>query len=483
MTLLTRFKEEVQKVRSAVEDFKANHVMASGAISKAIEYLPAPFDKFAGVIWDGLQKEDDGPDKMLEILNKIEQNSNESFDRIEADIKQILAASPTKKEIQELGEQIRSSNKSVLDVLGPKLDEILALSRTTVKTSQESLYVGKETLKEIKDLKDMVVAKALSSELKSRHSPFRRPLRRLDPVVFINRKECLEKISLFLDDPTTNLLYVFGLPGIGKSTLVRGAIELRRKGIPVVWVICEGLGAGQLLWEINDGLSLGVQTVLSREDVNLPEKIGAVLGTIRRPGIIVLDGVEVLLDANGRFEAQDTGDVMAALTQFEHKAKVLATTNRLPERASQGTAGVQTLEVRGLDEPSARELVRARAGTTFAKIDEISQSEAFARLEGHPLFIEMLASSLAELPPDQVRQGLLAATDIQEFMVNQVVGHLNEEELRVLRAGLVFRGAFAFDALSAVYRGLHEGVEPPLKAIQSLVRRAVLDVADEPQVA
>src|SRR5208282_3695477 len=89
------------------------------------------------------------------------------------------------------------------------------------------------------------------------HPKYRGPLlRRLDPVVFLNRGDTLASIAKFFADPTASVLYILGLPAIGKSTLVRGALELRRADTPAVWVPCEGLDAEQLLGEINAGLHL-----------------------------------------------------------------------------------------------------------------------------------------------------------------------------------------------------------------------------------
>src|SRR5687767_9757330 len=67
--------------------------------------------------------------------------------------------------------------------------------------------------------------------------PYRGPvLRQLDPLVFLNRADELDEIRQFLERGESPVLYVVGLPAIGKSTLVRGALELRREDVPVVWI-------------------------------------------------------------------------------------------------------------------------------------------------------------------------------------------------------------------------------------------------------
>jgi hypothetical protein len=51
------FKEKVIELRKKVEEFKDNQMMASEAISFALDSIPEPFGKFFGVVWSGLEKQ------------------------------------------------------------------------------------------------------------------------------------------------------------------------------------------------------------------------------------------------------------------------------------------------------------------------------------------------------------------------------------------------------------------------------------------
>ncbi|MCK7496709.1 MAG: hypothetical protein MZW92_41720 [Comamonadaceae bacterium] len=121
--------------------------------------------------------------------------------------------------------------------------------------------------------------------------------------MFINRAESLAEIARFFTDSTVSVLYLLGLPAIGKSTLVRGALELRRADTPAVWMTCEGLDAEQLLAEINAGLRLDARAILGDSHARLAKKIAAVLGTITNPSVLVFDGFETLLDARDKFSS------------------------------------------------------------------------------------------------------------------------------------------------------------------------------------
>ena len=128
MSVFESFKERVLEVRKAVEKFKDNHKMASEAISLAIDSMPGPFNKFLSVIWNGLERqqaEENSPAKLLEILEKLENNNEQIFSEIKTSISELIQLGAKTEDIQKLGEQIRISNESVIQNLKQILSEEL----------------------------------------------------------------------------------------------------------------------------------------------------------------------------------------------------------------------------------------------------------------------------------------------------------------------------------------------------------------------
>ena len=103
--------------------------MASEAISVVIDSMPEPFNKFSSVIWNGLEKqaegEADSSAKLLEILEKIENNTEQSFSEIKTNISELIQFGAKTEDIQKLGEQIRISNESVIQNLKEAFNEEL----------------------------------------------------------------------------------------------------------------------------------------------------------------------------------------------------------------------------------------------------------------------------------------------------------------------------------------------------------------------
>ena len=114
----------LESLMAKVEGFKNDHKGASAAIGGFISIMPTPFDKFCNVIWEGVEGEDDSADKMLAILERMSKSTEASFAIVREDISKLLTQKATKEDIQQIGEQIRTSTTPFYHVLGYKLDEI-----------------------------------------------------------------------------------------------------------------------------------------------------------------------------------------------------------------------------------------------------------------------------------------------------------------------------------------------------------------------
>jgi cell wall assembly regulator SMI1 len=143
LSVFELFKEKVLEVRKAVEGFKDNHKMASEAISLVIDSMPEPFNKFSSVIWNGLEKQAEGAaadssTKLLEILEKIENNTEQSFSEIKTNISELIQFGAKTEDIQKLGEQIRISNESAIQNLKQAFNEELKKASQRLEESFES---------------------------------------------------------------------------------------------------------------------------------------------------------------------------------------------------------------------------------------------------------------------------------------------------------------------------------------------------------
>lgn len=325
-------------------------------------------------------------------------------------------------------------------------------------------------------------AKELLSQLRGQARVYHGPLLpRLEPLVLGNRARELELIVEFCEGSEDSLLYVVGLPGMGKSTVARAAIELRKAETPAVWVTCEGVDADRLLVELDAGLKLDVQAVIGDPGAALAQKISATLGAMAAPALVVLDGFEAVLDEEGRFAASGMAEVVSAFVGLEHPAKLIATSRRLPAGVGKASAGIEVYYLRGLEPDAAGELFQIRAGQAANGNAAQIQEDVLAKLDGHPKFIDLLASAAAELPLETVTEGLLTAADIGDFVLSQVLSQLDESERATLQYAAVFRSAFPFEALRAVVQTLDPGLDLT-EPVRRLVRRSIFETVSGPEL-
>lgn len=134
--------------------------MASSAVSEIVDSLPPPFNSFGRIIWNGIEKEDDSPQKMLKILERIEKNDELQFITITADIKKLIESNATHDDIIEVGIQIRESHKEIVMILESKLDEILKVSKETL----EDMRKARREIREVKLLLTPILDKNKNEE-------------------------------------------------------------------------------------------------------------------------------------------------------------------------------------------------------------------------------------------------------------------------------------------------------------------------------
>jgi len=171
VSIFKNFKDSIKKINSQTEQFKKNHQMANIAISKIIESLPMPFDTFLGIVWGGIQKDDNSLQEILKILKRIANNES-SFIQITSRINILIEKNVSYNDIMEIATQIKNSNTKITTILDSKLNEILTISK-------ETLDIGHKTRKEVKKLR---------SELKSDNDNFRKNFKGRLQLVIKNLK-------------------------------------------------------------------------------------------------------------------------------------------------------------------------------------------------------------------------------------------------------------------------------------------------------
>lgn len=322
-------------------------------------------------------------------------------------------------------------------------------------------------------------ASALLAQLGTGRTPGRvfhaTPLRRLEPAVLVNRSAELARIGELLREPGRPLVYVLGVAGIGKSQVARAVLELRGD-VAAVWLPAEGLEVTKAVATLDAalGLHLGLDPAVGVDDAVL-----ALVAALREPVLVCIDGLEVLLDDRGE-AAHGLGRLLDALATYEHAARVLITTRRLPRGVTAASPGTAVVRLGGLGRAEAAAMVAATSGLDPAALAGVGD-DVYRLLGGHPKFIELFAAALRDLPLEAVRADLIGAAGLDDYVAMHVIARLSEAERAVLVAARPFRDTFEWDALDAVHEHVFGRPTTPESA-RALCSRAVLDPAGGPGV-
>lgn len=229
---------------------------------------------------------------------------------------------------------------------------------------------------------------------------------------FIGRDEERREIHALLDEPTTWLVTLLGMGGVGKSRL---AVEVARERLhrypDGVWLVdLADLEPGAL----DQATCLAVSIAAA---LNLPWREGANPGThllgllMGKRMLLVLDGVELV--------AAEGLPFLHAVVQRRPGVQILATSREAPSPGLGRTFAVGGLAYPSDDDPQpwpALELLTVRRAqhcwTPLTRTDERAMRRICRAVEGLPLAIELAAGLTGDLPLPEIAAALERGLDI-----------------------------------------------------------------------
>ncbi|MCK4718210.1 MAG: tetratricopeptide repeat protein [Thermoplasmata archaeon] len=256
---------------------------------------------------------------------------------------------------------------------------------------------------------------------------------------YYGREDIEEAILKGLDDPSVLAVVVYGIAGVGKTTLARHIVETHLEEDNVWWWrIREWDTPRSILSSLAEFLALDGRThfkdyITSRKIIDVGEAarlFSAEIGKLHP--ILVLDdyhsvSAETISLLKALYDVASDGNVKLLLFGRERKPfygrRDVVISNRVAE-----------LELRGLDQKSAQSLLES---LHFAEEDYAAVFEATG---GHPLAIEILHLT----DPRQVQRNM----DLNRFFYEEIFSKLSKEETETLNILSVFRTPIPWDALS-----------------------------------
>jgi predicted ATPase/class 3 adenylate cyclase len=279
------------------------------------------------------------------------------------------------------------------------------------------------------------------------------------PTPFVGRARELGEVLAQLSQEHVRLLTLTGPGGTGKTRLALQAAAAASDGFPdgVFWVPLAPLRGRELVLE-TVGQTLGATTALKDHIMD-------------KSMLLVLDNFEHLVDA-----AADLPELLATCPRLH----MLVTSRELL-----GVAGEHVYLVPPLQAQDGQELFVARARAARATFQPSSEVAALcARLENLPLALELAASRLRIMSPEQLIGRLSSRLDLlkggrgvdprqQTLRATIEWSHelLDKDEQRLFARLAVFRGGCTLEAAEEV-------CDVDLDTLQSLTDKSLLRLHD-----
>jgi tetratricopeptide (TPR) repeat protein/DNA-binding MarR family transcriptional regulator len=279
---------------------------------------------------------------------------------------------------------------------------------------------------------------------------------------FVGRGGEIEAVLGWIRSPKTPAMYVHGLPGIGKTTLLLNVVDRVRSSASVFYFrLREWTSLAHFLRELAEFLA-------RQERRALADHLDAAIaqGSVPDPGVALFDierglgGLRcaVILD-DFHDLPESLGDFFTSFAEVAARAEcrllVAGRRQRRPFDARAEAAGkVKVMHLEGLDVDSLRKLLLRRE--TGAAVSDARLEEIHRLTKGNPLFAELLRDSADLKRPSAIR----------EFLSSEVDSRLSPAERGLVRRLCVFRRPVPLGAF---------GDPRDLEAAGSLVSRSIVE--------
>ncbi|MGC1119634.1 MAG: CHAT domain-containing protein, partial [Candidatus Methanofastidiosia archaeon] len=256
---------------------------------------------------------------------------------------------------------------------------------------------------------------------------------------FVGRRKDLWSVEKGFFKDNLKLGLVTGIGGIGKTALAWKFVKRHRdefKGVFARKILDPSMKAEELLGLLDQFLVRNgddkLHAVISELDLNL--KLEVLTGCLNDRYLIVLDNFETLISDSRIPEEWET--VLKTFLSGSHSSKTLITSRYgFTFRDEKGGGLIRTTDLNELGFQAVRELLERQKITDFDQ-----QKKIYRKVGGNPQFLEFFVQLSKEKSVERILQDITPVKEkIGEWLLNELVGMLEDEEKEVLKEISVFR--------------------------------------------
>ncbi len=251
---------------------------------------------------------------------------------------------------------------------------------------------------------------------------------------FFGREKEYRQLMDLINGESTRAIIIYGIPGIGKTTLLAKFAQDVREQTNVFWLkIHEWVNVRGLLRPLAEFLSqLGKKNLEWYLNQNETPHTGEVLQILITdmgdiPVLLIFDDVH-----KGERLVLDFLNALINMIEELPKVRVVCATREVPAFYSRSLVIrnlIREMQMEGLDRESSLKMLRARS-MPEGDIEQVIQIT-----KGHPLFLELIEEPQSAL-----------GKNIRMFIDQEVVSKLDVAEKRIMNVASVFRYPVIMDA-------------------------------------
>ncbi len=251
---------------------------------------------------------------------------------------------------------------------------------------------------------------------------------------FFGREKEYRQLMDLINGESTRAIIIYGIPGIGKTTLLAKFAQDVREQTNVFWLkIHEWVNVRGLLRPLAEFLSqLGKKNLEWYLNQNETPHTGEVLQILITdmgdlPVLLIFDDVH-----KGERLVLDFLNALINMIEELPKVRVVCATREVPAFYSRSLVIrnlIREMQMEGLDRESSLRMLRARS------MPEDNIEQVIQITKGHPLFLELIEEPQSAL-----------GKNIRMFIDQEVVSKLDVAEKRIMNVASVFRYPVIMDA-------------------------------------
>jgi tetratricopeptide (TPR) repeat protein len=256
---------------------------------------------------------------------------------------------------------------------------------------------------------------------------------------FVGRRPDIWGIEKALFEDRYTMVCITGIGGIGKSALADKFQKINKEkfeGVFAKKVVDPNMGVEPILVAIDQFLVNNNEDRLHAVlgDPSLDLKLEVLNHCLQGKYLLVLDNFEVLLD-NSLIRDKEIEKLVQSVMGGDHNSKVLITSRYDFKFRDKKGSGLTFVDLDELGFQFAR-LVLERNGITDFDIQE----RVFDKIGGNPQFLKIFAQVSRTKSSVKLLEDITPVkAEVGEWLLNELVGSLSEEEKEVVKAFSVYR--------------------------------------------